>query len=143
MTASTSNKKNRRFSLIRLFNSTSSGNSSSASSTSSSTSSSPPNKPMTPTHYRHSVALDTMQTDMMRERRKSIATLTSDAPFRSMSLDLRPPSIRPILSRKETAATTPRAEMPEKMRRFDELLDDLDSSSTIRISLTPDLLQGP
>lgn len=82
-----------------------------------------------------------VQTEIMRERRKSIAALTlNSSPRCSMSLDFRPASgRRPILgSRKESAA--PQAEMNEKMREFDELLQTR-KTSTIRISLTPSLLQ--
>jgi len=88
--------------------------------------------------------MDTMQTDMMRERRQSIATLTdnstSSSSFRcSKSLDLRPLALRPILGgRKETAPI----EMTEKMRQFDEMLQTR-KTSTIRITLTPSLLQEP
>ncbi|KAG0310156.1 hypothetical protein BGZ99_000633 [Dissophora globulifera] len=92
-------------------------------------------------HYRHSMepTMDAMQSEIMHERRKSIAALT-ECSFRSMSLDLRPSAIRPILSnsRKET----PQIEMNEKMRQFDELLHTR-RSSTIRMTLTPTLLQEP
>ncbi|CAO3575078.1 unnamed protein product [Mortierella alpina] len=151
-TSSSSSKKTRRFSLIRLFNNsscTSSASASLSSSPSSSGSSSPTTRPMIPAHHRHSMipSTDMMQTEMMRERRKSIAALTdNNTSFRSMSLDLRRPSssIRPLVlnsGRKESTSPQKRAEMTEKMRQFDELLLQGSRSSTIRISLTPSLLQ--
>ena len=139
MTATPATKKTRRFSLIRIFNNNNSSNNSGNGSDAHSNSSSRPSSPsMHRAHYRHSMvpSMDTMQTDMMHERRKSIAALTESS-LRSMSLDLRPSAIRPILSRKQT----PQIEMTEKMRQFDELLQT--RRSTIRISLTPSLLQEP
>ncbi|KAF9361444.1 hypothetical protein BGX26_003188 [Mortierella sp. AD094] len=138
MVAAPTSKKSRRFSLIRLFNNNN-GNNSNTSSTSSG--SLPPSN-MDEAYYRHSMdpssnSMDSMQTEMMRERRKSIAAITENS-FRSMSFDLRPSAIRPILSRKET----PQIEMTEKMRQFDELLHTR-KTSTIRITLTPSLLQEP
>lgn len=73
----------------------------------------------------------------MRERRKSIAALT-DSAFRSASLDLRPSNLRFGSSRREQ----PQVEMTEKMRQFDELLQKR-RGGTIRITLTPTLLQEP
>ncbi|KAF9911030.1 hypothetical protein EC991_004902 [Linnemannia zychae] len=83
-----------------------------------------------------------MQTEIMRERRKSIAALTG-SPRCSMSLDFRPSSSgrRPILGRNKETAPQP-AEMTEKMRQFDEMLYTR-KTSTIRITLTPTLLQEP
>ncbi|KAF8941587.1 hypothetical protein BGZ58_005537 [Dissophora ornata] len=138
MTAAPATKKGRRFSLIRIFNnnhnnhnSNNSGNGSDASSNSSLEASSPS---MNRTRYRYSMnpSMDTMKTNIMHERRKSIATVTESS-LRSISL--RPSAIRPILSRKQA----PQVEMTEKMRQFDELLQT--RRTTIRISLTPSLLQ--
>ncbi|KAG0320303.1 hypothetical protein BGZ99_004580 [Dissophora globulifera] len=67
--------------------------------------------------------MDAIQSHLLSERRKSIAALT-DATGRSVSLDLKHP------------------EMTDKMRQFDELLQKR-RGSTIRISLTPSLLQEP
>ncbi|KAF9938335.1 hypothetical protein BGZ65_000053 [Modicella reniformis] len=126
MTSNSNNKKSsstRRFSLIRLFNNNNSNRNS-----------------MLPAPYRHSMdpsSMNSMETDMMCERRKSIATMT-ESPFRSMSLDFRPSAIRPVVQNKKA----PRTEMNEKMRQFDELLQTR-CSGTIRISLTPILLQEP
>ncbi|KAF9291288.1 hypothetical protein BGZ88_006964 [Linnemannia elongata] len=139
-TSTVTPKKTRRFSIVRLFSS----NNSSSTPLSASSSSTTLNDANTP--YRHSMSpktssssMDTMQTDIMRERRKSIAALTN-SPRYSMSLDFRPASgRRPILGgRKESAV--PQVEMNEKMREFDELLQTR-KTSTIRISLTPSLLQ--
>ncbi|KAF9175638.1 hypothetical protein BGX21_006977 [Mortierella sp. AD011] len=131
LTTPTTSKKGRRFSLIRLFSNTSSTSSGSLS---------PSN--IDGTYQRHSIdpssnSLDSMRKEMMRERRKSIAAVTESS-FRSKSFDLRPSAIRPILSRKEA----PQIEMTEKMRQFDELLHTR-KTSTIRITLTPSLLQEP
>ncbi|KAF9118218.1 hypothetical protein BGX30_004730 [Mortierella sp. GBA39] len=143
-TSTVTPKKTRRFSIVRLF---SSNNNSSSTPLSASSSSATLNDDNTP--YRHSLepkpssssssSMDTMQTEIMRERRKSIAALTH-SPRCSMSLDFRPASgRRPTLrGRKECAA--PKIEMNEKMREFDELLQTR-KTSTIRISLTPSLLQ--
>ncbi|KAF9210084.1 hypothetical protein BGZ49_006841, partial [Haplosporangium sp. Z 27] len=137
MVATPTSKKTRRFSLIRLFSSSNNNNNSSNHSSPSD---------MENSFYRHSmepstVSIDSMKTEMMHERRKSIATLTDNS-FRTMGFDLRPSSIRPIRpirnSRKETQ---PQAEMTEKMRQFDELLHTRETS-TIRLTLTPSLLQG-
>ncbi|KAF9917089.1 hypothetical protein BX616_001986 [Lobosporangium transversale] len=146
----TPTKKNRRFSLVRLFNSSNS-NSRGTTSGTNSLFGSPSAYRHHPHHnYRHSHihtrhSMDptieeesSMQSEMMRERRKSIAAMTESS-LRSMSLDLRSSAIRPILSRKETP---PPVEMTEKMRQFDELLLTR-QSSTIRITLTPSLLQEP
>ncbi|KAG0081294.1 hypothetical protein BGZ90_009308 [Linnemannia elongata] len=140
-TSTVTPKKTRRFSIVRLFSS----NNSSSTPLSASSSSTTLNDANTP--YRHSMSpktsssssMDTMQTEIMRERRKSIAALTN-SPRYSMSLDFRPASgRRPILGgRKESAV--PQVEMNEKMREFDELLQTR-KTSTIRISLTPSLLQ--
>ncbi|OAQ30900.1 hypothetical protein K457DRAFT_136539 [Linnemannia elongata AG-77] len=140
-TSTVTPKKTRRFSIVRLFSS----NSSSSTPLSASSSSTTLNDANTP--YRHSMSpktsssssMDTMQTEIMRERRKSIAALTN-SPRYSVSLDFRPASgRRPILGgRKESAV--PQVEMNEKMREFDELLQTR-KTSTIRISLTPSLLQ--
>ncbi|KAI1291363.1 hypothetical protein EDD11_008975 [Mortierella claussenii] len=163
-------KKSRRFSLVRLFNNSNNNNGvhhsgsrsgsisstySASSSTSSSSTSSPCPSPSNYSHHhyhhyhqyqRHSMepmmeeSGSSMQTEMMCERRKSIATMTEN-PFRTKSFDFRPSAIRPSLSSggkkgKETV------EMTEKMRQFDELLETR-RSSTIRITLTPSLLQEP
>ncbi|KAG0230371.1 hypothetical protein BGX31_005868 [Mortierella sp. GBA43] len=112
--------KNRRMSLIRLFNGkTKNGSVEPIESSDSST----PAVPAIPANYRHSVAspMD-VQSQMMRERRKSIAAI---ADGRSVSLDLKHS-----------------AEKTDKMREFDELLQKR-RGSTIRISLTPSLLQEP
>jgi hypothetical protein len=82
-------------------------------------------------------SMNPMEAEMLRERRKSIAVM-SESTFKPMTFDLRSSSIRPILSKKET----PQTEMTDKMRQFDELLQTR-CSSTIRISLTPSLLQEP
>ncbi|KAF8935047.1 hypothetical protein BGZ58_005279 [Dissophora ornata] len=122
-TASTG--KNRRMSLIRLFNGKTKANGSIEPADSASEISSPP-VPVVAAHYRHSMApsMDAIQSQMMSERRKSIAAVT-DSTGRSVSLDMKHP-----------------AEMTDKMRQFDELLQKR-RGSTIRISLTPSLLQEP
>ncbi|KAG0378955.1 MAG: hypothetical protein J3R72DRAFT_421437 [Linnemannia gamsii] len=114
MTNTDSATKNRRLSLIRLFN----GNKKDATSTTEAV-------PAIPANYRHSMApsMEAMQSQMMRERRKSIAAVTGDSSSRSVSLDMKHP-----------------VEMTDKMRQFDELLQKR-RGSTIRISLTPSLLQ--
>lgn len=117
MTNSSTTGKNRRFSLIRLFN---------ANNPKSGLDTDP--VPAVPAHYRHSMApsMD-VQSELLRERRKSIAAVT-DSNIRSLSLDLPSgPKAAPV-------------EMTEKMRQFDELLQKR-RGSTIRISLTPSLLQ--
>ncbi|KAF9995988.1 hypothetical protein BGZ80_007232 [Entomortierella chlamydospora] len=117
----TSSGKARRLSLIRLFNGKSKNGS--AIEPIESSDSPIPDVPAVPVHYRHSMGPTTdFQNQMMRERRKSIAAVT-DATGRSVSLDLKHP-----------------VEMNDKMRQFDELLQKR-RSSTIRISLTPSLLQ--
>jgi hypothetical protein len=120
-TNSASSGKNRRMSIIRLFN----GKTKTSGSVEPIEDSSAPQVPGIPAHYRHSVAspMAAMQSQMMRERRKSIAAMT-DASGRSQSLDMKHP------------------EMTDKMREFDELLQKR-RGSTIRISLTPSLLQEP
>ncbi|KAF9584212.1 hypothetical protein BGW38_007221 [Lunasporangiospora selenospora] len=118
MTQSTvASNKNRRFSLVRLFNN--------GKPTQTSDEAIPPVPPI-PAHYRHSMApsVDAIQSEMRRERRKSIAALVESGP-RSVSLDMN--HAHP-------------AEMTDKMRQFDELLQKR-RGSTIRISLTPTLLQ--
>ncbi|KAF8925437.1 hypothetical protein BGZ47_003255 [Haplosporangium gracile] len=145
-TTSTTPKKTRRFSIVRLFTNSSNNSSNNGSTSPLSTFSSSTTLNDASTPYRHSMdpksssssSMDTMQTEIMRERRKSIAALTH-SPRCSMSLDFRPASARrPILGgRKENA---PQTEMNEKMREFDELLQTR-KTSTIRISLTPSLLQ--
>ncbi|KAF9361496.1 hypothetical protein BGX26_002846 [Mortierella sp. AD094] len=116
-----SSGKTRRLSLIRLFNGKTKNGS--AVEPIESSDSSAPAVPSVPVHYRHSMAPSmAFQSQMMRERRKSIAALT-DATGRSVSLELKHP-----------------AEMTDKMRQFDELLQKR-RGSTIRISLTPSLLQ--
>ncbi|KAI1315310.1 hypothetical protein EDD11_000971 [Mortierella claussenii] len=114
--------KARRLSLIRLFNGKTKANGSIVP-LDSSDNSIPP-VPTIPAHYRHSMApsMDMIQSEMMCERRKSIAAVT-DAAGRSVSLDMKHP-----------------IEMTDKMRQFDELLQKR-RGSTIRISLTPSLLQ--
>ncbi|KAF9934989.1 hypothetical protein FBU30_009412 [Linnemannia zychae] len=135
--SSTTVKKTRRFSLVRLFSSN--NNNSSSNGSTSPISISSLSSTLNDVPYRHSMdpkssSVDTMQTEIMRERRKSIATLTNNA-SRSMSLDFR---TRPLLgSRKEAAPQ----EMNEKMRQFDEMLQT--RKATIRITLTPSLLQEP
>ncbi|KAG0370329.1 hypothetical protein BGZ54_006905 [Gamsiella multidivaricata] len=132
MAITPANKKGRRFSLIRIFNNNNTNNSSSGSN-------SLTLGPISEAQYRHSMeptAVNSMRLEMMRERRKSVAAMTENS-LRSVSRDLRPLSLRPILSRKET-----QPQMTEKMRQFDELLQTR-CSSTIRISLTPSLLQEP
>ncbi|KAF9085753.1 hypothetical protein BGX29_001783 [Mortierella sp. GBA35] len=108
--------KTRRLSLIRLFN----GSNKTKNSVEPSEA-----VPSIPSSYRHSMApsMEAIQSQMMRERRKSIAAVTSDSTSRSVSLDMKHP-----------------AEMTDKMRQFDELLQKR-RGSTIRISLTPSLLQ--
>ncbi|KAG0254184.1 hypothetical protein BGZ95_006113, partial [Linnemannia exigua] len=144
-------KKSRRFSLVRLFSNSSnnSSNSSTSSGLSSSSSSSTLHDNNTSNGpYRRSLepscSMDTMQTDIMRERRKSIAALTGSPRCSVGSFDFRPSSSssgrRPILGgRKESVQQS--AEMTEKMRQFDEML--YTRKTTIRISLTPTLLQEP
>ncbi|KAG0309816.1 hypothetical protein BGZ97_012970 [Linnemannia gamsii] len=145
-TSTATPKKTRRFSIVRLFSNSNNSSNGSPSLLSASSSSTTLNDA---TPYRHSMdpksssssSMDTMQTEIMRERRKSIAALTlNSSPRCSMSLDFRPASARrPILGgRKESAV--PQAEMNEKMREFDELLQTR-KTSTIRISLTPSLVQ--
>jgi hypothetical protein len=114
MTNADTTTKNRRLSLIRLFN----GKQQTKDSTLEAV-------PTIPANYRHSMApsMDAIQAQMMRERRKSIAAVTGDSPSRSVSLDMKHP-----------------VEMTDKMRQFDELLQKR-RGSTIRISLTPSLLQ--
>ncbi|KAF9109165.1 hypothetical protein BGX27_007927 [Mortierella sp. AM989] len=114
----TASGKTRRLSLIRLFNGKSKSNGAVEPIENSDSS---PDVPSVPTHYRHSMAPTmTIQSQMMSERRKSIAAVTDN---RSVSLDLKHP-----------------VEMNDKMRQFDELLQKR-RGSTIRISLTPSLLQ--
>ncbi|KAF9917625.1 hypothetical protein BX616_000401 [Lobosporangium transversale] len=112
--------KNRRLSFIRLFN----GKTKASEGVESVNASEVPPVPTLPVHYRHSMAssMNTLQTEMMRQRRKSIAAM-ADGTGRSVSLDLKHST-----------------EMTDKMRQFDELLQKR-RSSTIRISLTPSLLQ--
>ncbi|KAG0370965.1 hypothetical protein BGZ54_002112 [Gamsiella multidivaricata] len=121
-TTTTPAGKSRRLSLVRLFNSKAkaTGTAESIESSDGST----PSVPSVPAHYRHSMApsMDAIQSQIMRERRKSIAAVT-DASSRSVSLDMKHP-----------------VEMTDKMRQFDELLQKR-RGSTIRISLTPSLLQ--
>ncbi|KAF9135240.1 hypothetical protein BGW39_003920 [Mortierella sp. 14UC] len=114
MTNADSATKSRRLSLIRLFN----GNKTKDAST-------PEAVPAIPANYRHSMApsMEAIQSQMMRERRKSIAAVAGDSASRSVSLDMKHP-----------------VEMTDKMRQFDELLQKR-RGSTIRISLTPSLLQ--
>ncbi|KAG0213077.1 hypothetical protein BGX28_005098 [Mortierella sp. GBA30] len=113
--------KTRRLSLIRLFNGKTKapGNMPVANSEEGSV----PPVPAIPAHYRHSMApsMD-IQSQLVRERRKSLAALSETNP-RAVSLDLKHP-----------------IEMTDKMRQFDELLQKR-RGSTIRISLTPSLLQ--
>ncbi|KAF9165195.1 hypothetical protein DFQ27_005010 [Actinomortierella ambigua] len=130
----TSSAKQRRFSLMRMFNGDETKPQKAVE----------PDTPATPApsipaHYRHSMVpnMDNIHSDMLRERRKSLAALTEN--YRSLSLDL--PS-----SNENQAANGPRSisgktplEMAEKMRQFDELLQKR-RGSTIRISLTPTLL---
>ncbi|KAF9382153.1 hypothetical protein CPB97_007321 [Podila verticillata] len=150
-------KKTRRFSLIRLFSSPTTSRSSSSTLSSSAEGCSDSasiastedddqvqqhlGTGVIPARYRHSLApspsAGNMQQEMMRERRKSIAALT-DSAFRSPSLDLRPSTLRFGSSRREQ----PQVEMTEKMRQFDELLQKR-RGGTIRITLTPTLLQEP
>ncbi|KAF9095697.1 hypothetical protein BGX29_003478 [Mortierella sp. GBA35] len=121
-------KKSRRFSIVRLFSISNNSNSNDSSAYQ--------RRSMEPSSMDN---INRMKTDIMRERRKSIAALTDNSSFRSMSLDLRPSALRPILGgRKESAPV----EMTEKMRQFDEMLQTR-KTSTIRISLTPSLLQEP
>ncbi|KAF9439291.1 hypothetical protein BGZ76_006020 [Entomortierella beljakovae] len=111
MTQSSASGKTRRLSLIRLFNGkTKSG------STIEPIESDAPTSPK----YRHS--MNVFQSQMLQERRKSLAAV-ADCSNRSASLDIKNP-----------------VEMNEKMRQFDELLQKR-RGSTIRISLTPSLLQ--
>ncbi|KAF9581190.1 hypothetical protein BGW38_001890 [Lunasporangiospora selenospora] len=158
-----STKKQRRFSLVRLF-----------SSPKCSSLESVPPTPAIPARYRRSTAMipedetasthstdstssqetvtgstnsaTSMRSEMLRERRKSIATLTSEhsLPFRSMSLDLRRPSILQHHSHSGKPGSRPKQPvvMNEKMKQFDELLQTR-RSGTIRISLTPTLVQEP
>ncbi|KAF9127767.1 hypothetical protein BGW39_005627 [Mortierella sp. 14UC] len=149
-TTANTTKKSRRFSLVRLFsNSSNSSNNSTSSGLSSSSSSSTLNDNSSSPYLRRSMepscSMDTMQTDIMRERRKSIAALTG-SPRCSMSLDFRPSSSssgrRPILGGRNKESAPQPAEMTEKMRQFDEMLYTR-KTSTIRISLTPTLLQEP
>ncbi|KAG0012130.1 hypothetical protein BGZ81_001747 [Podila clonocystis] len=125
MTNSSTTGKNRRFSLIRIFNTNSpkSGLDTIADTV-----------PAVPAHYRHSMApsMD-VQSELLRERRKSIAAVTDS---RSLSLDLQGSGISEATRGTKTGAV----EMTEKMRQFDELLQKR-RGSTIRISLTPSLLQ--
>ncbi|KAG0261678.1 hypothetical protein BG011_000774 [Mortierella polycephala] len=116
---SVSPNKGRRLSLIKLFNGKTRANESLES-----TDSSIPPVPAIPAHYRHSMSpsMDAFTNEMVRERRKSIAAV-ADTTIRAVSLDMKHP-----------------AEMTEKMRQFDELLQKR-RGSTIRISLTPSLLQ--
>ncbi|KAF8980820.1 hypothetical protein BGZ46_003686 [Entomortierella lignicola] len=115
-----SSGKARRLSLIRLFN----GKTKNGAVEPIESSDSIPAVPAVPMNFRHSMApsMASIQNQMMRERRKSIAAIT-DSANRSVSLDLKHP-----------------AEMTDKMRQFDELLQKR-RGSTIRISLTPSLLQ--
>ncbi|KAG0237562.1 hypothetical protein BGW41_008362 [Actinomortierella wolfii] len=128
--ANTTSAKHRRFSLMRMFN----GDEPKAQ-----TKVTAPT-PSIPAHYRHSMVpnMETIHTDMLRERRKSLAALTDN--YRSASLDMTG------LNENQAAANGPRSlsgktplEMAEKMRQFDELLQKR-RGSTIRISLTPTLL---
>ncbi|KAF9116442.1 putative choline transporter, neither null mutation nor overexpression affects choline transport [Mortierella sp. AM989] len=137
MAAMPASKKGRRFSLIRLFNNSSNTSTSSGSVPLSSMDEEYYRYSMDPSPNSSSASMDSMQTEMMRERRKSIATLTENS-FRSKSFDLRPSAMRPILSRKEA----PQTEMNEKMKQFDELLQTR-RTCTIRLTLTPSLLQEP
>ncbi|KAF9208107.1 hypothetical protein BGZ59_010793 [Podila verticillata] len=151
-------KKTRRFSFIRLFSSPTTSRSSNSTLSSSAEGCSDSasiastedvdqvkqhlGTGVIPAHYRHSLAPSSpsagnMQQEIMRERRKSIAALT-DSAFRSASLDLRPSNLRFGSSRREQ----PQVEMTEKMRQFDELLQKR-RGGTIRITLTPTLLQEP
>ncbi|KAG0378305.1 hypothetical protein BGX24_004191 [Mortierella sp. AD032] len=132
-TAASTTKKSRRFSLVRLFSNSSNNLNDN------NTSNGPYRRSLEPT-----CSMDTMQTDIMRERRKSIAALTGSPRCSMSSFDFRPSSSssgrRPILGgRKESAQQS--AEMTEKMRQFDEML--YTRKTTIRISLTPTLLQEP
>ncbi|KAF9296454.1 hypothetical protein BGZ74_010322 [Mortierella antarctica] len=125
MTNSSTTGKNRRFSLIRMFN---------ASSPKSGLDTVSDAVPAVPAHYRHSMApsMD-VQSELLRERRKSIAAVTDS---RSLSLDLQGSG----MSEATRGTKTGPVEMTEKMRQFDELLQKR-RGSTIRISLTPSLLQ--
>ncbi|KAG0045277.1 hypothetical protein BGZ83_009494 [Gryganskiella cystojenkinii] len=122
----TTKTKSRRFSMIKLFNH-STGAKPSVVNTSSSImeSSDAPSVPSIPANYRHSMAptMEAIQSQMLRERRRSIAAVTDSSP-RATSLDLNHSTVA----------------MTEKMRQFDELLQKR-RGSTIRISLTPSLLQ--
>jgi hypothetical protein len=118
-----STPKSRRFSLNRFFHANAKSGVVGESSDPS-----VPSVPAIPAHYRHSMApsMDTIQSQMMRERRRSIAALSdANAAARASSLDLNHHHS---------------GEMTEKMRQFDELLQKR-RGSTIRISLTPSLLQ--
>ncbi|KAF9423190.1 hypothetical protein BGZ94_008356 [Podila epigama] len=157
-------KKSRRFSLIRLFSSSklSTATHSTASDDTASIASSDDDKigagvipAAVAPHFRHSMVptsststtikessytttsskSPSMKQDIMRERRKSIATMT-DSSFRS-------PSLRFCSSRHHHQQKQQhQPEMNEKMRQFDELLQKR-RGGTIRITLTPTLLQEP
>ncbi|KAF9936927.1 hypothetical protein KVV02_004633 [Mortierella alpina] len=118
-TGAGSSTKARRLSLTRLFN----GKTKAPGSMAMRDESQVPPVPAIPAHYRHSMApsMD-IQSQLVRERRKSLAALSESNP-RAVSLDLKHP-----------------VEMTDKMRQFDELLQKR-RGSTIRISLTPSLLQ--
>ncbi|KAF9417076.1 hypothetical protein BGZ94_010050 [Podila epigama] len=146
-------KASRRFSLIRLFNNTNNNNGSTTSPKAhmamETISDQQPPVPTVPAHYRHSMApsMD-VQNELLRERRKSIAVVT-DSAHRSLSLDLpqqqQQQQQMSLSSASHTIAATRGTktgpvEMNEKMRQFDELLQKR-RGSTIRISLTPSLLQ--
>ncbi|CAO3564435.1 unnamed protein product [Mortierella alpina] len=118
-TGAGSSTKARRLSLTRLFN----GKTKAPGSMVMRADDQVPPVPSIPAHYRHSMApsMD-IQSQLVRERRKSLAALSESNP-RAVSLDLKHP-----------------VEMTDKMRQFDELLQKR-RGSTIRISLTPSLLQ--
>ncbi|KAF9970806.1 hypothetical protein BGZ73_006415 [Actinomortierella ambigua] len=134
-TTSTTSAKQRRFSLMRMFN----GDEPKPQKALAEPDTPATPTPSTPAHYRHSMVpnMDNIHSDMLRERRKSLAALTEN--YRSMSLDL-PGSENQAMTNgpRSISGKTP-MEMAEKMRQFDELLQKR-RGSTIRISLTPTLL---
>ncbi|KAG0051853.1 hypothetical protein BGZ83_003254 [Gryganskiella cystojenkinii] len=142
-------KKNRRFSFVRIFGSNSSSNNNNGLCSSSTSIEN------IPAHYRpgqqqkqpHSPQqarkhTDNFQSKLLRERRNSIASMSDNSVFRPVSLEST--KSRPFLYRGLTSQSSKQepVEMNEKMRQFDELLQT-HRSGTIRISLTPSLLQGP
>ncbi|GJJ69681.1 hypothetical protein EMPS_02029 [Entomortierella parvispora] len=130
-------KKSRRFSLIRIF-----GSNNTPQPSPSSIENIPEHYCPSPPQPSHRHLRNDLHAKLLRERRNSIASMSDNRMFRSKSsFDVK--ASRPFLSRGSSqATTTPAPEMNEKMRQFDELLQT-HCGGTIRISLTPSLLQEP